>query len=150
MRQDIFIISSMSRVLSTKVFVIAIASILVVGLVSILALDRFINPPSSNSLSSLLPMLRAPSFVSLDLSQPDDQVVVFDQNLLISGKTSDFASVIISVEDTDTQTLADQDGNFSKQVGLADGLNHITITSFDSSGNSKQATRTIFYSQEKL
>lgn len=100
--------------------------------------------------SQIIPVTSAPVSVNLDISQPDDETLVFDQNLLISGKTSPKAVVLISVEDTDIVTTADSDGSFSRQVGLTSGLNHITIYAFDQSGNSKSATRTIYYSQEKI
>lgn len=91
-----------------------------------------------------------PLSLNLDLNSPEDEILVNDKSVLVSGKTLPNASVLITDESKETATTADDKGDFSKVVTLDDGLNHLVITSFDSEGDSKTVNKTIYYSEDKL
>lgn len=137
----------MRTLLSTKTLIISLTAMIVLFLGGTLILNH-LSP--NKPLWSQTPLTSLPFIFSLDITNPDDGVVVFDRKLNISGKTSPNSVVIISVEDSDLALKADSSGEFSKVVGLTRGLNQITITSFDSSGHSKQVIREVFYSEEQL
>ena len=142
----------MNKVLSTKTFIISHLALLVLSLIFlggfyyILNADQFNNTP----IKDYLPVTTKPVSFNLDITNPDDELLVFDKSLVISGKTSPRASIIISFADQNSGLQADGNGEFSKVVVLNKGANEILIAAFDSSGNTKTVSRTIYYSEEKL
>lgn len=138
--------------MSTKVFVISHLTILILSLVFLGGLYFVLNSDEifSSSLKNYLPVTKKPVSLYLNLNSPDDEVLVFDKSLLVSGTTTPKSVVIISLEKSDAGTEANNKGDFSKIIELSEGLNLITVTSFDSEGNSKQVSRTIFYLEEKI
>lgn len=108
--------------------------------------DKFQTAPLIN----YRPVSSKPISFSLEINNPDDNLLSFDKSLIISGKTSPKATVIIWSDDLDTGFSVNPDGSFSKVVTLDPGLNILNITSFDSVGNSKSISKTVFYSEEKL
>ncbi len=96
------------------------------------------------------PLTKEPSSFNLEINNPDDNTVVFEGTVSVSGKTAPKATVIISSGARDIGLNADSKGEFSKVIDLSSGPNTLTITAFDSSGNSTNETRFIYYSEEKL
>lgn len=88
--------------------------------------------------------------LSLQLDSPDNKTVLFDQSLLVSGKTSPKATIIVNDDGDYSGVTADSGGSFSKRITLDDGLNQLTVTAFDSEGNSKTEHRTVYYSADQL
>ncbi len=88
--------------------------------------------------------------LSLQLDNPDDKSVLFDQSLLVSGKTSPKATIIVDDDGDYSALTADSAGSFSKRITLDDGLNQMTVTAFDDQGNSKTENRTVYYSADQL
>lgn len=139
------------KVLSTKTFVVSHLLILVLalsffgGLYYILYEDRF-----KESLPDYNPVTREPVSLFLDISTPEDDILVHDGNLIISGKTGPEYAVIISSSLADVGLQSGKDGQFSKVFPLSLGANIIEIVSFDPEGNSKSVIKSIYYSEEKI
>ena len=88
--------------------------------------------------------------LTLNLSSPDDNSLVFASSLLVQGETSPQALVIVNWNDNTETVTAGNDGNFSDTIKLDSGVNDLVVAAFDKDGNSQQEKRTIFYSTEKL
>ena len=102
------------------------------------------------ALTAINPVTSKPVSLTLDLSSPDDNLLVFDPDILIQGKTIPAATVILSLDDTDQILPTDDQGNFSKTIKLQNGVNQFTVQVFDNLGNTKSESRTIYYSTEKI
>ena len=142
----------MKCILSTKQFILSNLTILILsliflgGLYFVLYSDKF----NDTLIKQYLPVTTKPISFNLDITNPDDELLVFDKSQVISGKTGPRTNVIISLSEQNIGLQANGNGEFSKVIVLSKGLNEITIAAFDSEGNSKTVSRTIYYSEEKL
>lgn len=98
-----------------------------------------------SSLISSAPVTSEPISLSLNLSSPDNNLLVFDSDILVSGKTSSQATLILSLDEDDFAMEVDTSGNFSSTLKLKNGVNHLIVTVFDHQGNSKSESRTIYF-----
>lgn len=96
------------------------------------------------------PVTSTPVSFTLTVSSPEDNALVFDPTILIQGKTSPGSTIIISGQTEDLPLPVGDNGNFSTTIKLQNGVNRLTIASFDAAGNTKSETRTIFYTKTKL
>lgn len=144
--------SFMSKPLSTKAFILSLIAIVLISLSGTFMLYKYLyeNTPNPKDLKNYSPVSREPSSFSMEVTNPDDELLTFDKTLIISGRTSEKATIVISNNDTDTAIEANAQGDFSKVINLNKGLNEITINAFDSFGNNKTEVRTVYYSEEKL
>lgn len=108
------------------------------------------NQSTSAVLKSFDPITHQPISFDLEITNPDDQSLLFDKSLLVSGKTAPKAKVVISDDGDDNEVDADDNGNFSQQVALDLGFNQLTIVAFNEAGDSKQVVRTVYYSKDEL
>lgn len=139
--------------LSTKAFLLSILTILIIGVVFLLGLSFYLNEGQliccKKDLADYQPVTRAPLSLNLEIKSPDDELLVFDKNIIVSLKTTPFATVVITGKDT-LGGEANDKGELSKIVTLGEGINELKVTVFDGSGNSKSDQRVIYYSEEKL
>lgn len=142
----------MFKNLGTKFFILSMLTILIFGIASIVFLYFLLNPRQNPVafLDNYQPVTSLPVSLNLDISSPDDNLLLFDGDLLISGKTVPGALVLITTNDQNLLFNAASDGYFSKTIKLQSGVNQFTISSFDNLGNYKTEFRTIYYSEEKL
>lgn len=140
----------MNKRLSFKTFLISQIIIFAVSLILLGILYLVLNS-GFKKISSFQkgPVTIEPISFNLTINNPDDGLLVFDNTTLVSGKTAPKTTVVIST-DTDTVVQAGDKGEFSKIIDLNPGPNKIIISTFDSQGNNKSETRTIYYSEEKL
>jgi hypothetical protein len=137
--------------LSTKTFIISHTIIFLSGLIFfgglyyILYQEKF-QPPQAD----YNPVTKEPVSLFLEVTAPEDEGLVYEDNIIISGKTGPDATVIISGQETDAGLQASKQGEFNKVFQLSPGPNIVEITAFDSEGNSKTVTRSIYYSKEKI
>ena len=75
----------------------------------------------------------------LDVEWPDEEVTRLDR-VEVNGVTDPFATVTIGEGPGVVRVRADEDGRFSAEVGLAEGVNTVPITVRDVAG--REATRT--------
>lgn len=125
-------------------FVLA-AVALFIGLHFYLGRSNIVSPTISQE-----PVTQEPVSLTLNLSSPNNNQLVFDPNLLVQGQTESGTVAILSSENTDLVLDINDQGNFSTTTKLLPGLNQLTLTVFDNQGNSKSEARTIYYSTEKI
>ncbi|RJP46531.1 MAG: hypothetical protein C4584_01470 [Armatimonadetes bacterium] len=106
------------------------------------------DPPSLTS--GFFPVTREPVSLMLNLSSPENNLLVFDPNLLIQGTSSPNSMIIITTSKEDFSLEPDNQGYFSYTLELEQGLNEFSITAFDVLGNSKSSERVVYYSKEKI
>lgn len=99
---------------------------------------------------SYIPVSKEPTSFSLEINSPEDDLLSFDQNVVISGKTAPFATVIIVNGSFTTGFDAGSKGDFSKVFTLNEGPNSLYITAFDKTGTTKTVIKNIYYSKEAL
>lgn len=148
-------VSFIEKQVSKQTFYLTHLALLVFGLVFCLGMAYVLNdnsfwPKVSNNISSFQTITKAPTSFNLDVNSPEDNFLSFKNTVLISGKTSPTATVVISTNSQDVVTEASNFGNFSQAVNLDPGQNDIAINSFDSQGNTKSKTLSVFYSEETL
>ncbi|MBI2595151.1 hypothetical protein HYW46_00250 [Candidatus Daviesbacteria bacterium] len=148
-----------NRQLSAKQFLISHTIIFIAGLAFLGGMHLILNDgklpccqknPAQTKWALQGPVTTLPVSFNLEINNPDDDIVIFENTISVSGKTAPNSTVIISVNDNGTGLQANNKGEFSKVIDLTGGLNTLTITAFDPSGNSKTEVRTIYYSEEKL
>lgn len=141
-----------SKHLSTQAFVLSMIGILIVGSSLIAALYFYVNPKSANISKNPFerPVTSEPVSLSLNISSPDDNLLVFDTDLLIQGTTIPNAIVILDINNNNMSLETNLTGSFSTTAKLKSGVNELNVTVFDNQGNSKTDSRTIYYSTEKL
>lgn len=146
--------SIMSRNMSTTSFIFAMFVILILGSAFFLALHFYLNPKQIPvTFQNYQPVTTLPVSLTLDLSNPDDNLLVFDSSVLVSGKTVPGALVLITLitaNDQNQTITASSDGYFSQTIKLSPQVNQLSISAFDNLGNSKSEQRTIYFSEEKL
>lgn len=120
------------------------------GLGYLLGIYLIVNQPVRHAPQQMGPVTTKPVSLTLNLSNPDDNLLVFIPDLLVSGKTAPQAVVIISLETVDLALEASSKGDFSTTLKLQDGVNNLTVSVFDNQGNSKTESKLIYYSGEKI
>lgn len=142
----------MNKRLSTKTFVFTQILILALslgflyGLYYILNQDQRLNGTYSSSGG---PVTSQPNTLTLELQQPDDNVLTFQSSVIVSGTTSPNSEVLISGYQ-DIVTKSKPDGSFSTVFNLSEGANLITVAVFDSTGDQRSVVRSVYYSKEKI
>lgn len=138
-------------VLTTKTFVLSHLILLILALVFFGGLYYILYPERFNAAApDYNPVTKEPASLFLEIGSPEDDVLVYDNSLVISGKTGPNTTVIISNNQSDVALQAGKTGEFSKVFTLSPGPNIIEITAFDSDGNNKSVTKSVFFSEEKI
>lgn len=137
---------------SMKIFLAAVALILLIGLSAggYIYYLNYYNPKREENAFEKGPVTSLPSKFNLELTNPDDNLLVFDKSVVISGNTSPNATILISSESKNIGFEASSSGDFSKVFDLSPGLNELVIAAFDKDGNNKEIKRNVFYSEEKI
>lgn len=144
----------MNRSLSTKTFIISMLLILLACLGFIAGLDYIFNiqyrQKNGNFLSGNGPVTSAPVSLVLSLDQPDDDSLTFQQSLVVSGKTSSDAQILISTDSQDTVVEPKNDNTFSTILTLKEGVNNLDVYAFDKTGEQRSISKTVYYSKEQI
>lgn len=140
------------RRLSSNQFVLSQVLILIAGLISLGALYFILNIQYQKPKAPFLngPVTTLPKSLRLDLDQPDQDSLIFSESIIVSGKTAPSKEVLISTDTSDSVIKSKPDGSFSTVLDLDEGVNRITATVFDSTGDSRSAERTVYFSKEKI
>jgi hypothetical protein len=139
------------RILSTKTFVLSHLTILILALIFFGGLYYILYPDKFQSaVNQYNPVTKEPVSLFLEITSPEDDVLTYDGSTVISGRTGADATVIISNNTSDVGLQSGNDGQFSKVFPLTEGANIIEITAFDSEGNSKTVTKSVYFSKEKI
>ncbi|MBI2196940.1 hypothetical protein HYU45_05020 [Candidatus Daviesbacteria bacterium] len=142
----------LTKKLSTKQFFISQILLLSFGLIFLAGLYYILNIQYQKPKGPFLagPITTAPKTLRLDLDQPEQDSLFYSPEVLVSGKTGPGSLVLISTENFDSVIKSKPDGSFSTVLSLDEGVNKITAATFDSTGDSRSAERTVYYSKEKL
>lgn len=138
------------KVLSTKTFLLShltlltIALIFFAGLYYILYPERF-QPADPN----YNPVTKEPVSLFLEITSPEDDILVSDGSLVVSGKTGPNSAVVISNNLEDVGLQSDKNGEFSRVFSLSPGANTLDISVYDTEGNSKSVTKQIYFEEKE-
>lgn len=138
--------------ISPKYFILSQLAILLFGLLFLLTLHFLVNiqykdPPSSFSKG---PVTTKPKSFTLDLTQPSDDLLTFDEQILIAGKTGPKMQILLSTQTQDVVIESRLDGTFSQSLDLKEGVNNLKVAVFDNKGDTREEERTLYYSKEKI
>ncbi len=140
----------MGKELSSKVFIIAISLIFLTGLAGIGALYFYINKDQYDTTFTYNPISKEPTSYTLTINAPEDNTLVQDGSVIVSGKTAPFATIIVVNGEQTTGFEAQGTGDFSKIITLSEGVNILQITAFDKEGTIKTATKYVYFTKDKL
>lgn len=143
----------MNRKIPTSIFIAFSASILILGLAFAGAIYYISNiqyqaPTQYSQFAG--PVTTPPKSLRLDLDRPDDNTLSFDQSLIVSGKTGPNLDVLVTTDSKDYIIKSDPSGNFSTFINLDVGVNQITVAVFDTTGDNRSSSKTVYYSKEKI
>ncbi|OGE35914.1 hypothetical protein A3E66_01300 [Candidatus Daviesbacteria bacterium RIFCSPHIGHO2_12_FULL_37_16] len=142
--------SLIDKEISTKTFILSHFFLLLISLLAIVGLYYYLYGDASDDWKNMAPLTQAPKSLTLEVNNPDDDSLVFDKNLVISGKTMPGAVLIVTINGADLGFESNKKGDFSKIVTLTSGANTFTITALDSRGGSKTVEKVVYYSEEKI
>lgn len=107
--------------------------------------------PSQSSKTSPAPELlkqESPNTeLKVVLDKPQDNYVVANNTVAVSGLTRPSAWVIVSGESKDYILQSDDSGSFTQEVDLVAGANQIKVTVFDNNGEKSSREVLVVYSQ---
>jgi len=128
-------------------FIMVLIGLLVAGAVFYFYQSGKKNLQQSQGLISPTPAVeKSTKKIFLNLTSPDDEVLVKNKTLTVSGKTNPDATVII-ITKSDQQVLkTNGQGDFNTNVTLETDQNLITIISILPGGENKQIQKTVTYS----
>lgn len=86
-----------------------------------------------------------PSF-KIVLNTPENEDVVTEEKVAVSGLTAPLSWITLSGNDSDYIIQADEKGNFEEVVELTGGVNQIKITAFDKNGAESGTRVLVVYS----
>ena len=142
----------MNRKLSLPTFILTQILVLLLSLAFLGGLYYILNIQYQLPKSKLLqggPVTSALTSLVLELDQ-DDNILVFQPSLIVSGSTSSASDVLITTANQDIVVEPKINGSFSTVINLSAGVNEIRVFAFDKTGDQRSQTRTVFYSKEKL
>ncbi len=141
----------LNKKLTTQQFILSHLLILSLGLIFLSGLFYILNTPQNNASNTARgPVTALPKSLRIDLNQPEENLLTFQSSVIVSGNTLPFTQVLITTEAQDLVIESKKDGSFSTVIRLEEGVNNLTVAVFDSSGETKQLERTIYYSKEKI
>lgn len=143
---------NLNKKISNRTFILSNIGILMAGLTFIFGLYYILNLQYAESGKPFEKGLvtTAPKTLRLELEQPDENVLLFEPSVVVSGKTGPSLEVLIYSDTQNTIIKSRPDGSFSTVLNLAEGINQIMVSAFDATGDSKYDTRTVYYSKEKI
>lgn len=148
----LLLLMKLTRKLSRNEFIISHILILIAGLFFLSGLYYILNIQYKQTQKPFEagPVTSKPKSFTLDLDQPSDDTLNFSSQILLSGKTGPNLEVLISTESFNQVIKSKRDGTFSLTLDLNEGVNNITVTAFDPTGDSRFAERTVYFSKKKL
>lgn len=84
----------------------------------------------------------------LTIASPENEDVITQNPLIITGATKSNSYVTVSSEEQDYTLQSAQDGSFEAEIELVGGINEVIVTVFDEEGNTIEEKLTLVYSTE--
>lgn len=88
--------------------------------------------------------------LSLTITEPEENLLVNEEAITISGQTAKEAIVILLYPEGEKILQADEQGQFTTEIELAGGVNEIKITAYDKEGNQEETTLRVVYSTAEI
>lgn len=107
------------------------------------------TPPANQPTSTPAPTLKPGEF-SLTITEPADEALVTQNSLVLKGKTASGAVISVLSETSQTQTTANDSGDFSATISLEGGFNRITVTAYDKDGKTASQSLMVTYTTAQL
>lgn len=104
------------------------------------------NVPTAETEPSPLP---SPT-PSLEISQPEDNLVVKEDELTLAGQNEPRTPVAILAEGYEDLLYTDSEGLFSTTVPLVGGANEIKLVSLPKNGQKQEKTITVVYTEAEI
>jgi len=140
-----------------KEIIIAIAVGFIIGLIITFgiytanrALKQKSQPAAELPSVETPPAPTSPPAPSLEITEPENNLVVKTDEITVSGKTDAKTTIAILAEDFEDLLLADEEGIFSSEVPLTGGANEIRIVAINKSGEKEEKVITIVYTTAKI
>lgn len=111
---------------------------------------KTITPQNTKIVSFVSPTPTPFPSVFLTIDRPKDEDVVSSKVLVISGKTTSNAVVVVMTDASEDVITPSPTGDFSTTINLNDGQNIIEITAIAPNGESATAKKIITYSLEEF
>jgi len=109
------------------------------------------SPPSQVQEEEKTPSPTPPSSqLSLVITSPEDNSIINKEKIVVSGKTSSEATVVITYEEGEKIIQTDENGNFSSEITLVGGANEIIVSAYDEEGNEVTKTLNLVYSTAEI
>lgn len=86
----------------------------------------------------------------LTIDSPQDEIVVDERNIKISGKTASDAKIVILTQESEEAAVPAKDGSFSTDINLSSGENIIEISAIGANGEIVKIKRVVSYSTESF
>lgn len=134
-------------------FILTQVLILIIILATVFGIYYIVNLKHSKPVSNYEnsgPVTSAPVSLTLNVDNPDDNLLTFNPSIVINGKTLPSANVLISTDNEDLVIQSKPDGTFSSDFDLKSGVNEITVAVFDVNGEERTQQRTVYYSKDKI
>lgn len=138
--------------LSIKQFVLFLILIVTFGLIFAASYYYILHFQYQKPLTPLSvgPVTTPPKTLRLDLDQPNDNFLTFQPSVIVSGQTAPNINVLISASSEDMVIPSTSSGAFSTVLNLDEGANQVSVTVFDTTGDSRSVSKTVYYSKEKI
>lgn len=132
-------------------FIATIFGLLVAGIVFyIFQATKTITPGNTKTISFTSPTPTPVPSVFLTVDRPKDEEVVNSKILVVSGKTTSNAVVIVITDSSEDVITPSLSGDFSTTVNLSEDQNVLEIIAIAPNGESIRIKKTVTYSQEEF
>lgn len=111
---------------------------------------KTVMPSDTKVISFTSPTLTPLPSIFLTLDRPKDEEVVTSKIMIISGKTSSSAVVVVMTDSREDVITPTSNGDFSTTVSIDDGQNIVEVTAIAPNGESTTVKKTVTYSQEEF
>lgn len=132
-------------------FIATLFGLLVAGLAFyFFQATKTVTPNNTKTVSFTKPTPTSIPSVFLTVDRPKDEEVVSSKILVVSGRATSNAVVIVITETSEDVVPPAENGNFSTTVNLDEGQNVLEIISIAPNGESTRIKKTVTYSQEEF
>lgn len=112
--------------------------------------SRKIKPSEIKTITINEPSPTPASGLFLTIDSPQDESVVNQRTVKVSGKTLPNAKIVIVTQTDEEGAVATKDGTFSTDITLDQDENIIEISAFGSNGEVVKTKRVVSYSTENF
>jgi len=88
--------------------------------------------------------------MSLKILSPENNALVSDTKVKITGKTLPNINVVILGEESENVLQTDEQGQFTQEITLVGGTNEIKISAFDNDGAEASVNLNLVYSKSEI